>query len=61
MKLEHIKNLPNNELLDLFSLYICVEHYDPFGTPIKITSLRKEGISKDDLEAIILERMNNKN
>lgn len=57
MKISDLKNVPNNELLELFALYTRVEHYDPIATPSEIVALREEGISKEDVSAIILDRM----
>jgi hypothetical protein len=57
MTLEEIKNLSNTELLDLYSLYVKIHHYDPFKTPEKIKILYKNKISVDDLYEILLDRL----
>jgi hypothetical protein len=57
MTLYEIKNLSNTELLDLYSLYVQVDHYDPFMSPEKIRTLRQNDISLDDVYQILLERL----
>lgn len=60
MTLDEIKNLSNTELLDLYSLYVKIHHYDPFETPEKIKILYKNNISIDDLYEILLDRLEKK-
>ena len=57
MKFEDLNTLNKNELLDLYTLMVKVDHYDPFETPAKAVELSKNGISAGDLESLILKRM----
>jgi hypothetical protein len=61
MTLEDINNLSNKELLDLYSLYVKIDHYDPFETPKKIKNLYEINISVDDLYEILLDRLEKNN
>lgn len=54
-----IKELNNTDLIELYTLMVKIDHYDPVETPEMVLKLRKEGISTDYLGEILLERLNN--
>jgi len=56
-KLKEIHSLSNRELLDLYTAFVKIHHYDPHETPKCIKELYKEKLTPDDLYDIILERM----
>lgn len=57
MNIEDLKELSNNELLDLYTLMVEYDHYDPLITAEKVVELRAAGIKTDMLADIILTRM----
>ena len=61
MTLDEIKNLSNTELLDLYSSYVKIWHYNAFETPEKFKILCKNKISVDDLYEILLDRLEKNN
>lgn len=50
-------HLDNEDLLDLYTRLVEVDHYDPCETPAFAQELRAEGISQYDLKRLILKRM----
>lgn len=54
MKLDH---LDNEDLLDLYTELVRVDHYDPCETPAFVQELRAAGISQHHIKKFILERM----
>lgn len=54
-----LTELTNEQLLDLYELYVRVDHYDPFETPKRIEALRESGVSLDDLRDMVLDRLQN--
>ena len=59
-KLEEVKNLSNEELLDLYELMVRVDHYDPMETPKRAEEMHAAEINYEMLGKLILERMNQK-
>lgn len=59
-KLEEVKNLSNNDLLELYESMVRVNHYNPHETPEEIVEMRKAGISYNTVGMLILERMKEK-
>lgn len=57
MNLYDVMLLSNEDLLELFELYVRTNHYDPFTTPEKITDLRENGVGLDDVRSVLLERL----
>jgi|688.fasta_scaffold16738_12 hypothetical protein len=57
MTLDEIKNLSNEELLDLYSDFVREHHYSPSRAPDKIMKLYENKISPDDVQEVVLERM----
>jgi hypothetical protein len=58
MNLDKLKEMNKNELLELYTLMVEVDHYDPGTTPAKAAELHNAGITTEDLADIILNRMN---
>lgn len=56
-KLEEVKNLSNNELLNLYERMVRNNHYNPHETPSEIVEMRKAGINYDTVCMLILDRM----
>lgn len=61
MNIEKIKEMSHNELLDLYTLMVKTDHYDPFKTPDKVVEMNNAGIYTHDVEEIVLERMKSSN
>lgn len=57
MTLDQVNTLTNSQLVDLYAESVRIGHYDPFATPQIVIDLRKNGITTDVLEQIILDRM----
>lgn len=57
MTLEEIKNLRNSDLLELYSDFVRVNHYDPFETPEFAKKLFENNVTLGDIAGIILSRM----
>ena len=56
MRFDH---LDNEDLVDLYSDFVRVNHYDPCETPQFAKDLYEAGISVYDLKREVLKRMNN--
>jgi len=57
MTLEDIKKLKNPDLLELYSDFVRVNHYDPYETPEFAKKLFENNVTLGDIAGIILERM----
>lgn len=57
MNIADVKELSNNELLDLYTLMVEYDHYDPLITPEQVVKARSVGIKTDMIAEIILARM----
>jgi hypothetical protein len=57
MTLEEIQNLKNSDLLELYSDFVRINHYDPYDTPEFAKKLYENNITLGDIAGIILERM----
>lgn len=57
MKLYDVMMLSNEDLLELFELYVRTNHYDQFTTPEQITDLRENGVGLADVRSVLLERL----
>lgn len=57
MTLQEIQNLRNADLLELYSDFVRVNHYDPYNTPEFAKRLYENNITLGDIAGIILERM----
>lgn len=57
MNMQKIKEMSNEELLELYSAKVRCDHYDPMGTPKNMKELENAGISQDDLFSEVLSRM----
>lgn len=57
MNIEELKSLKNEELLEIYDLFVKTNHYDPHATPELIVLLRENEISIDDIKAIVIDRM----
>lgn len=57
MTLSEIKSLKNSDLLELYSDFVRVNHYDPYDTPEFAKRLYENSVTLDNLADIILERM----
>jgi hypothetical protein len=49
--------LPDEDLLDLYSLFIRVEHYDPCETDETYVAYRHQGLTTKDIKNEIVKRM----
>lgn len=58
-KLKEISELDNISLLNLYSKFVAIDHYDPFETSTFWAELYYLGIFPEDIRSIVLERMNN--
>ena len=58
-RLIEISELSNGSLLDLYSKFVRFDHYNPFRTTPIFEEFYRLGISLDEIESIVLERMNN--
>lgn len=50
-------HLDDEDLLDLYTLMVEVDHYDPGETPVIIQQAREERVSQNLLRYLILKRM----
>lgn len=57
MTIQDIKQLKNSDLLELYSDFVRVNHYDPYETPEFAKRLYENNVSLGDIAGIILERM----
>lgn len=57
MTLDDIKQLDNHDLLELYSGFVRVNHYDPFETPLFAQDLYKNNVRLEDIASIVLNRM----
>ena len=56
-KLKEITELSNKELLELWARLVREDCYSPFKTPEDLTLLQNSGVSQEDLQQLVLERM----
>lgn len=57
MTLEEIRELDNDDLVDLYTEIVKVNHYDPCETPLFAKQLYAAGVSQYDIKKLILARM----
>ena len=57
--IKEINSLDNEDLIDLYTDVVRVNHYDPCETPQFAKNLQAASITQSDLRNMILSRMNN--